>query len=132
MSIIESNFDKKREACVFDYWLELQNTEEWNEELAEIKTANRKKLRPSNRKSARQYRISHPDIIRARGRLQQYRGAVLAYLLKRQSGRCYHCQCQLDSYSTEIDHLLPLVEGGMNGLSNLVASCLPCNRKRRK
>lgn len=116
---------------MFDHWLELQKTEEWRAELAETKAVDREKLRLRNRKSARQYRASHPGIIRARNRLAQYRGVVLAYLLKNQAGRCYHCQCELDPGAAEIDHLLPLVKGGMNGLGNLVASCLPCNRKTR-
>jgi 5-methylcytosine-specific restriction endonuclease McrA len=34
------------------------------------------------------------------------------------------------AFGHEIDHLVPLVDGGSNELGNLVLACLKCNRSR--
>ena len=46
--------------------------------------------------------------------------------------RCFHCNTplQLSGYGEtwEVDHVIPRNDGGTNRRSNLVASCIHCNR----
>ncbi len=50
-------------------------------------------------------------------------------VLKKSDGVCYHCGCALPS-NWHIDHLVPVVRGGLSPLENLVASCPPCNLRK--
>jgi endogenous inhibitor of DNA gyrase (YacG/DUF329 family) len=48
----------------------------------------------------------------------------------RDSGKCYICNLQLDLKEVELDHLIPVSEGGHSGADNLAVSCRFCNRRR--
>ena len=56
-------------------------------------------------------------------------------------GYCWHCDTKLafTNYGKrgrkgawEVDHSVPLSQGGTNYLRNLVPSCIPCNRSKRE
>ncbi|MBI4216646.1 MAG: HNH endonuclease [Chloroflexi bacterium] len=63
----------------------------------------------------------------------------LHVIFEKTAGRCFHCGKKLsfNAYgrvdgrgSWEIDHSNPLSRGGTDNLSNLVPSCLACNRSK--
>lgn len=62
--------------------------------------------------------------------------ALRAEAIRRQSNRCYWCDCvmhqtELDQpqYATA-DHLIPLHDGGKTTHGNIVAACKKCNSER--
>lgn len=55
---------------------------------------------------------------------------IKSKIIKHQCYLCYHCKGPLNIGSAEIDHLVPLALGGSNNISNLYASCRPCNRSK--
>lgn len=52
---------------------------------------------------------------------------VRQYILNRDNHKCQHCS---STQKLEIDHIIPLVQGGTNDLSNLQTLCLTCNRQK--
>ena|SRR6185437_114596 len=53
--------------------------------------------------------------------------ALRKAVLERDNYTCHHCGQQADS----CDHVKAVVSGGLSILSNLVASCRPCNSSKR-
>lgn len=51
------------------------------------------------------------------------------YVASNQNWKCGDCGNQLD-YTFEVDHILPLNEGGTNDIENLVSLCPSCHRKK--
>jgi hypothetical protein len=49
-------------------------------------------------------------------------------VFKRDSFRCQYCGRSAPDVILEIDHILPVSQGGKNELLNLVTSCRDCNR----
>jgi len=45
-------------------------------------------------------------------------------------GLCHHCRQPIEFETFHIDHLVPIVYGGLGGNDNLVASCPPCNMQK--
>lgn len=54
------------------------------------------------------------------------RDEIMAYKLKLQHGLCFYCGTAIDMFD-HLDHILPIYYGGLNKMSNLVASCRRCN-----
>lgn len=52
-------------------------------------------------------------------------------VLKDQGYLCFYCQCFLGDSNTSRDHKIPLCRGGSNGIENIVAACLTCNKRKR-
>lgn len=48
------------------------------------------------------------------------------YVLHRDNGQCYLC----GGKATEVDHVVPVFEGGTDDLSNLRAICRTCHRSK--
>lgn len=46
------------------------------------------------------------------------------------SKTCYWCETSLKNKKVNIDHYIPISKGGLHTLSNLVASCSHCNKKK--
>lgn len=48
-------------------------------------------------------------------------------LKEKQKNRCHYCskKCKLTK-----DHVIPLVRGGSNYITNIVGACQPCNSKK--
>lgn len=49
-------------------------------------------------------------------------------VLTRDGFRCAYCGRQAAEAELEVDHVLPVVEGGSDALENLLAACRLCNR----
>jgi len=48
----------------------------------------------------------------------------------RTNGRCAYCGISLDSARFTLDHIIPRSKGGTSHISNLVACCESCNRRK--
>lgn len=49
--------------------------------------------------------------------------------IARARGRCEECGELLEG-ACEVDHVIPLSDGGENLVSNLMVRCLPCHRRK--
>lgn len=57
---------------------------------------------------------------------------VRATVWERSEGRCSYCGHTLNPFRDfSIDHVLPVSENGTSDVSNLVAACLDCNRRKQ-
>jgi hypothetical protein len=65
-----------------------------------------------------QTRISHED-----GR--HYRGMML-----HTNPHCVYCGCEVNSATSNLEHVLPRSRGGDNKILNLALACLPCNEAK--
>jgi HNH endonuclease len=45
---------------------------------------------------------------------------------------CRYCGTPVTPYTATLDHLVPMVAGGTNGIDNLVTACLSCNTRKGK
>lgn len=84
------------------------------------------------------YRKSHPEKERAkkhqrRARKLNAKGTYTAdqiiNLLKKQRGKCVYCKSSIKE-KYHIDHIMPLVKGGGNGIENLQLLCPTCNLRK--
>lgn len=65
---------------------------------------------------------------------------TINYVYDKNKGYCWHCDKRLSfqSYGKrgargawEIDHSIPLAQGGTDHLNNLVPACISCNRSKQ-
>jgi 5-methylcytosine-specific restriction endonuclease McrA len=60
---------------------------------------------------------------------------IREFIFQRDRYRCQHCDRPFPAQGTpkhlEVDHILPLSQGGTNDLSNLQTLCRRCNRRKR-
>jgi 5-methylcytosine-specific restriction endonuclease McrA len=84
----------------------------------------------------RRYREQHLENKRVNNSLRRarkqaaegsYTAAELQEQYKRQKGKCHWCGCKLPKKGWHPDHVIPLVRGGSNYISNIVCSCAVCN-----
>ncbi|MGI0491694.1 HNH endonuclease [Alkalinema pantanalense CENA528] len=57
--------------------------------------------------------------------------AVRQYVLDRDNHQCKSCGKTSPHTKLEIDHIIPLANGGSNDLSNLQTLCRTCNAQKR-
>ncbi|MBI6182504.1 MULTISPECIES: HNH endonuclease [Serratia] len=57
----------------------------------------------------------------------KYSAIKKSNVMAKTSGKCAYCGVSLSGESLTIDHVLPKNRGGDNSVSNLLASCRPCN-----
>lgn len=62
-----------------------------------------------------------------RGRV---RGASDLELWDRDGGKCRYCAVKVALDKMTADHVIPLSQGGLGGLENLVTACGPCNQRK--
>ena len=56
---------------------------------------------------------------------------VSSEVLARSNYRCFYCGEKFNNDNPPtIDHIVPVIAGGSNRLSNLVTACLKCNRQK--
>lgn len=53
-------------------------------------------------------------------------------VFKRDSFRCQYCGRSAPDVILEVDHIIPVAEGGKNDIMNLITSCRDCNRGKGK
>lgn len=53
-------------------------------------------------------------------------------VFKRDSFRCQYCGRSAPDVILEVDHIVPVAEGGKNDILNLITSCRDCNRGKGK
>ena len=53
-------------------------------------------------------------------------------VFRRDRFTCQYCGEQPPNVVLEVDHIVPVVDGGDNDILNLVAACRPCNRGKGK
>lgn len=53
-------------------------------------------------------------------------------VFKRDSFKCQYCGRSAPEVTLEVDHIVPVAEGGKNEILNLVTSCRDCNRGKGK
>src|SRR5574343_1267798 len=53
-------------------------------------------------------------------------------VFKRDSFTCIYCGQMPPKVVLEVDHIVPVFEGGKNRMENLVTSCFDCNRGKGK
>lgn len=53
-------------------------------------------------------------------------------VFKRDSFKCQYCGASAPDVILEVDHIVPVAEGGENDMMNLITSCRDCNRGKGK
>ena len=48
----------------------------------------------------------------------------------RDKGRCQYCHCKVSTAEFTLDHIIPKSKGGRTSWTNLVTSCVSCNRRK--
>lgn len=117
------------------------------ERVAELRAEWRSKNRERLAEQRAEYRRNNLDIYRAsnhrhEARKRNAQGTHTAQEMRdqftRQKGICYYCDCKLihpfepkpkttKKAIAHWEHIIPLVRGGRNDLSNLVWACAKCN-----
>lgn len=46
-------------------------------------------------------------------------------------GQCYYCKQRFHPKELTMDHIVPIVRGGMTNRNNVVACCKDCNNKKK-
>jgi 5-methylcytosine-specific restriction endonuclease McrA len=93
-----------------------------------------------NKRAARKYRQSEKGKALTNAKTRNYRarkrGAVGSHTakeflekVKEQKNKCFWCG-ELFVGTPEADHYIPLIKGGTNFISNIVASCRACNASK--
>lgn len=87
----------------------------------------------------KEWRKANPEKARQQWRLRKARrrGAEGAYTLaelqalaERQRHRCAECKTSIKR-KFHVDHIMPLVRGGSNRISNIQLLCAPCNQRKQ-
>ena len=100
---------------------------QWRKENPDRARVIQKRYESSNpevRRTCQSNRRAREGGLRGRATVPHVRRLMLA-----QKGRCWWCQCKLDS-KHHLDHRIPLAKGGTSEANNLVLACPPCNLKK--
>lgn len=64
---------------------------------------------------------------------ENYDNSVRQKLLENQNGKCNICDCRIDIFCAELDHIVPwTLVGDELGVKNLQMLCRDCNRRKSK
>ena len=75
------------------------------------------------RANSRNYRARYAAAI------GKHTGAEIKALFVRQNGKCAYCRKSIRS-GYHADHIVPLLRGGTNWISNIQLTCGPCNQRK--
>jgi 5-methylcytosine-specific restriction endonuclease McrA len=53
-------------------------------------------------------------------------------VFERDGYKCRNCEKQLTRFTTTLDHVRAVAEGGDNSFDNLVTACIGCNSRKRR
>jgi len=53
-------------------------------------------------------------------------------VFERDAYKCRYCGKQLTRFTTTLDHVVAVAEGGDNSFDNLLTACLDCNSRKHK
>ena len=104
-----------------------ENTRRWAEEHRDRRAENLARWRSENPVRSRNHRRARKARLRSS---VGYSANDLAAQFERQHGTCYWCQERLPEKGYHADHVIPLVLGGCNDISNVVVACARCNLKK--
>jgi 5-methylcytosine-specific restriction endonuclease McrA len=82
----------------------------------------------ANIEKVRAYKRNRKAKKRANG--GSHSGDEISEILRLQKGRCAYCRVELDSTTQHVDHIVPLIRGGINDRKNLQVLCEPCNLRK--
>lgn len=74
--------------------------------------------------------VSDEDISRERRKAKELKNSAW-WKNKRASGVCHYCAKKFKVEELTMDHLIPLIRGGLSNKGNLVPSCKDCNFKKK-
>ena len=112
------------------------NKERLNEQIANWQAANREKRREDNRRwyyrDIQHARTVHLEKVHRRRAIKNaaegsHTKEQLADLLKRQNHRCAYCEADLRKVTKHADHIVAIINGGSDDISNIQYLCAPCN-----
>lgn len=99
--------------------------------IVELETRNKEfkqRIDSLNRENAKLYtKLQNPNrVIR-----DTIPGALRHETFKRDSYRCVECGATNKTAKLEVDHIIPLAQGGTDELNNLQTLCFDCNRSKK-
>jgi len=98
-----------------------------------------RKPRATHTEEMQKWRLENPDKARAlrhnykarkMGNGGTYTGKELTELFEKQEGKCFYCGDLIySSFDKElhVDHMVPLIKGGPNDITNIALACSKCN-----
>ncbi len=111
------------------------NIERVSQHAREYRAANPEKVKQQYRK----YYEANPERFkqynrnrraRKRGAEGHHTSADASAILERQKHKCVYCAADLRKAGKHLDHIMPLVLGGSNAVSNLQYLCPSCNMSK--
>lgn len=105
----------------------LKNHKLWTAKNAERHKELRTRHRNNNRQSYRAAWRAEQAKRRAAG---VYSALDIATIMRRQRGRCAYCRKKIIADEYEIDHIIPIKNGGTSWPRNLQITCPDCNKKK--
>ena len=113
-----AEYQKKNALKIKEY------SSQWRELNVDRKRANDKAYQQANREAVTANNAAHRS--RKRMAYGRFTGEQIAKLFDRQRGHCAICQYPLPK-SFHRDHVIPLILGGTNDISNIQLLCRRCN-----
>lgn len=84
----------------------------------------------------REYQINNPHVYRATKQRRKIRKAENGeyVITKKEWQKLYSSPCVYcgDTKDIQADHVIPIIKGGIHGISNLVPACKGCNSSKRE
>ena len=131
----------QKRRTLFGYIASMESTKRWRDKNRDSYNAKRRVdecVKERRRLYQRKLYNENPEPLKLKSRLRRryiknvggsHTVEDIKNLLVVQSGRCYWC-CKPCSERYHVDHIVPLIRGGSNDLSNLAIACPLCNLQK--